>query len=68
MYDQKIAHSVLFARNEKLMRLVSDASVYVSRAKLMLCTDREYRKGVHWLETLSLRRTKILASGYQVIC
>ncbi|KAG1828658.1 hypothetical protein EV424DRAFT_1591631 [Suillus variegatus] len=27
--------------------------------------DREYRKGVHWLETLRLRRTKILASGYK---
>lgn len=29
--------------------------------------DREYRKGVHWLETLRLRRTKILESGYKVI-
>lgn len=27
--------------------------------------DREYRKGVHWLETLRLRRTKILESGYK---
>ncbi|PPQ64732.1 hypothetical protein CVT26_002676 [Gymnopilus dilepis] len=27
---------------------------------------REYRKGVHWLETLRLRRTKILESGYKV--
>ncbi|KAG2345304.1 RhoGAP-domain-containing protein [Suillus weaverae] len=27
--------------------------------------DREYRKGVHWLETLRLRRTKILANGYK---
>ncbi|KAG2123602.1 hypothetical protein DEU56DRAFT_829349 [Suillus clintonianus] len=27
--------------------------------------DKEYRKGVHWLETLRLRRTKILASGYK---
>ncbi|KAG6837886.1 hypothetical protein H0H93_013039 [Arthromyces matolae] len=26
--------------------------------------DREYRKGVHWLETLRLRRTKILEGGY----
>ncbi|KAF5356100.1 hypothetical protein D9756_004035 [Leucocoprinus leucothites] len=26
--------------------------------------DKEYRKGVHWLETLRLRRTKILESGY----
>ncbi|KDR85296.1 hypothetical protein GALMADRAFT_83937 [Galerina marginata CBS 339.88] len=27
--------------------------------------DREYRKGVHWLETLRLRRTKILEGGYK---
>ncbi|EJD55489.1 RhoGAP-domain-containing protein [Auricularia subglabra TFB-10046 SS5] len=26
--------------------------------------DKEYRKGVHWLETLRLRRVKILESGY----
>ena len=28
--------------------------------------DKEYRKGVHWLETLRLRRTKILENGYKV--
>ncbi|KAF9478021.1 RhoGAP-domain-containing protein [Pholiota conissans] len=27
--------------------------------------DRDYRKGVHWLETLRLRRTKILEGGYK---
>ncbi|KAF8973677.1 hypothetical protein BDZ97DRAFT_1900477 [Flammula alnicola] len=27
--------------------------------------NREYRKGVHWLETLRLRRTKILEGGYK---
>ncbi|PPQ63698.1 hypothetical protein CVT24_004278 [Panaeolus cyanescens] len=27
--------------------------------------DKEYRKGVHWLETLRLRRTKILESGFK---
>ncbi|KZT06270.1 RhoGAP-domain-containing protein [Laetiporus sulphureus 93-53] len=26
--------------------------------------DKEYRRGVHWLETLRLRRVKILESGY----
>ncbi|SJL04121.1 uncharacterized protein ARMOST_07481 [Armillaria ostoyae] len=26
--------------------------------------DKEYRRGVHWLETLRLRRTKTLESGY----
>lgn len=40
---------------------------------IYLCTvlhvptqDKEYRKGVHWLETLRLRRVKILESGYKV--
>ncbi|KAJ6501691.1 hypothetical protein C8R47DRAFT_238374 [Mycena vitilis] len=27
--------------------------------------DKEYRNGVHWLETLRLRRVKILESGYR---
>ncbi|KAG6866016.1 hypothetical protein C0991_009424 [Blastosporella zonata] len=27
--------------------------------------DREYRKGVHWLETLRLRRTKTLEGGFK---
>ncbi|KAJ7275432.1 hypothetical protein B0H12DRAFT_1087305 [Mycena haematopus] len=27
--------------------------------------DKEYRNGVHWLETLRLRRIKILESGYR---
>ncbi|KAJ3556479.1 hypothetical protein NM688_g2008 [Phlebia brevispora] len=27
--------------------------------------DKEYRKAVHWLETLRLRRVKILESGYK---
>lgn len=31
-----------------------------------LSTDKEYRKGVHWLETLRLRRVKILQAGYNV--
>ena len=35
--------------------------------RLILSTDKEYRKGVHWLETLRLRRTRILTSGYKVI-
>ncbi len=28
--------------------------------------DKEYRKAVHWLETLRLRRAKILESAYKV--
>lgn len=29
-------------------------------------SDKEYRKGVHWLETLRIRRIKILEAGYNV--
>ncbi|CAK5279930.1 unnamed protein product, partial [Mycena citricolor] len=31
----------------------------------LLLADKEYRNGVHWLETLRLRRAKILESGYR---
>lgn len=34
-------------------------------AGLMDLIDKDYRKGVHWLETLRLRRTKILESGFK---
>lgn len=33
---------------------------------LMYRADKEYRKGVHWLETLRIRRMKILEAGYMV--
>ncbi len=28
--------------------------------------DKEYRKGVHWVETLRRRRMKLLEAGYNV--
>ena len=28
--------------------------------------DHEYRKGVHWLETLRIRKIKTLESAYRV--
>jgi len=28
--------------------------------------DKEYRKGIHWLETLRLRKVKTLEGGYKV--
>ena len=31
-----------------------------------LIPDKEYRKAVHWLETLRLRRVKTLENGYKV--
>lgn len=39
---------------------------YAERGPVLHSLDKEYRKGVHWLETLRLRRIKILESGYQV--
>lgn len=41
---------------------VSPLGMYVIRIHI----DKEYRKGVHWLETLRLRRVKILQAGYHV--
>jgi hypothetical protein len=37
-----------------------------SNTDLPTFLDKEYRKGVHWLETLRLRRMKILEAGYMV--
>jgi hypothetical protein len=33
---------------------------------IILSEDKEYRKGVHWLETLRRRRMKLLEAGYNV--
>ncbi|KZT22129.1 RhoGAP-domain-containing protein [Neolentinus lepideus HHB14362 ss-1] len=44
----------------------SDAALRVVRAKREAEeADKEYRKAVHWLETLRLRRMKILEAGYK---
>lgn len=41
-------------------------AIYARWLELILQIDKEYRNGVHWLETLRLRRIKILESGYRV--
>ena len=33
---------------------------------MILSEDKDYRKGVHWLETLRRRRMKLLEAGYNV--
>ena len=38
----------------------------VNSTEAELRADKEYRKGVHWLETLRLRRAKILEGAFQV--
>ncbi|EPQ61103.1 RhoGAP-domain-containing protein [Gloeophyllum trabeum ATCC 11539] len=44
----------------------SDASLRIVRAKREADeADKEYRKAVHWLETLRIRRMKILEAGYK---
>lgn len=35
-------------------------------SSLTRCADKEYRKAVHFLETLRIRRFKLLESGYTV--
>lgn len=43
----------------------SDAALRSVRAKREADdADKEYRKGIHWLETLRIRRKKILEGGY----
>jgi hypothetical protein len=60
-------HSEPFGLNEmrrKLVGVYSSCPAYGTTTIPSL--DKEYRKGVHWLETLRLRRTKILENGYKV--
>lgn len=66
MYVPRIMRFVQFARNEKPMRLVSAHLRGFLIDLFKFVSDKEYRKGVHWLETLRLRRTKILESAYTV--
>ena len=55
-----------FVRNVKPMRLVSVISASSLINLFRFVSDKEYRKGVYWLETLRLRRSKILESAYTV--
>lgn len=52
------------APGERQTRLVSTL-VHCGRPIFMVTIDNEYRKGVHWLETLRLRRVKTLEGGYK---
>lgn len=55
----------LYAQREMQTKQVTRIHFFTTTFIFRLL-DREYRKGVHWLETLRLRRTKILESGYKV--
>lgn len=64
---EKLKHCGMFGPNARQMRPVRDLSIYrVCAYYDVFCEDKDYRKGVHWLETLRLRRTKILEGGYKV--
>lgn len=54
-----------FGLNVRPRRPVSTAHL-LHLLKAQNLSDKEYRKGVHWLETLRLRRTKILEAAYTV--
>lgn len=43
-----------------------DITPTFSASSTELDSDKEYRKAVHWLETLRIRRVKILEGGYNV--
>ena len=38
----------------------------VNSTEAELRADKEYRKGVHWLETLRIRRKRVLEGAYKV--
>ena len=65
-------HYALCARNAKQMKQVSLNSMFHYQMVMgayslhFIFKDKDYRKAVHWLETLRLRRAKILESGYKV--
>ena len=46
--------------------MVNYRSIICLEADVAGGADKEYRKGVHWLETLRLRRVKIIESGFKV--
>lgn len=50
----------------KQVREYSPAARLVCAFSQILHTDEEYRKGVHWLETLRIRRVKTVQAGYNV--
>lgn len=61
-------HCAVYGQSEKQKKQVRH--VTVPSALLwsydIVTLDKEYRKAVHWLETLRLRRVKILEGGYNV--
>ena len=53
--------------NKDALGARSDNALRAVRAKREADeADKEYRRAVHWLETLRLRRAKILESAYKV--
>ena len=50
----------------KLRKQVSPTTPMFSTSFSKSVLDKDYRKAVHWLETLRIRRVKILEGGYNV--
>ena len=50
----------------KLRKQVSPTTPIFSTSFAKFFLDKDYRKAVHWLETLRIRRVKILEGGYNV--
>lgn len=59
-------HYVRLVLSVKLMKQVMSITLIIFTSSAELGTDKDYRKAVHWLETLRIRRIKTLEGGYNV--
>ena len=59
-------HYVRLVLGVKLMMQVMSITLIIFTSSAELALDKDYRKAVHWLETLRIRRIKTLEGGYNV--
>ena len=64
--NQRTVLCGLYARNERPKTPVCCPILCWPWLSVKCSTDKEYCKGVHWLETLRLHKTKTLDAGYTV--
>jgi len=59
-------HYVQLVLGAKLTKQVMSTTLIIFTSSTELGLDKDYRKAVHWLETLRIRRIKTLEGGYNV--
>ncbi|KDQ30407.1 hypothetical protein PLEOSDRAFT_1062427 [Pleurotus ostreatus PC15] len=62
---KQLGHFITFLDRDKSMKGSNKGEELVKAKREAEEADREYRKGVHWLETLRLRKQKTMEAGYQ---